>query len=358
MLDSFKPNEVAELLYFGHTGQLLGSPCFGNGQLLSMNLSTRNPDGTWSQGVEYYYVRNAQNDIIGLLDSTGNEVVHYTYDSWGKLISIKDENGNDVTNDTTHVGYKNPYRYRGYCYDNETGLFYVGSRYYDPQIGRWLNADDGIDAGAGLIGTNLFAYCANNPVMYMDQTGESITLACIAIGAGIVGGLYGAHRASSKGYTIKDGWKYLKYVLGYGLAGSAAGALLGWGVGAAASAIGTYLATGSGGTLGTVVYSSWQKAEQALRSAYNGISKAFDTPFGRRIVDSYSKNIIREAKYGYQGLSQFIQQEINKDVWILNNTNVKSIEWHFYWSQVSNSGGPSGPLLKELARCGIKVIFH
>ena len=73
----------------------------------------------------------------------------------------------------------------------------------------------------------------------------------------------------------------------------------------------------------------------------------------KRIVDSYSKNVIREAKYGYQSLSKFIQNEINKDVWILNNTSVKSIEWQFYWSEVSQIGGPSGLLLKELTNRGI-----
>lgn len=78
----------------------------------------------------------------------------------------------------------------------------------------------------------------------------------------------------------------------------------------------------------------------------------------KRIVDSYSKNVIREAKYGYQSLSKFIQNEINKDVWILNNTFVKSIEWHFYWSQVSNSGGPSRPLRRALEEAGIKIVEH
>lgn len=77
----------------------------------------------------------------------------------------------------------------------------------------------------------------------------------------------------------------------------------------------------------------------------------------KRIVDSYSKNVIREAKYGYQSLSKFIQNEINKDVWILNNTSVKSIEWHFYWSKVSQTGDPSGLLLKELTNSGIKYFF-
>ncbi|MGY0373099.1 hypothetical protein [Clostridium sp. JNZ J1-5] len=76
-------------------------------------------------GTEYYYIRNAQGDIIGLYDKTRAQVVSYTYDSWGKLISsdgsLKDS-----------VGIKNPYRYRGYRYDNETGLYYLQSCYYSP----------------------------------------------------------------------------------------------------------------------------------------------------------------------------------------------------------------------------------
>jgi len=68
---------------------------------------------------EYYCIRNAQGDIIGLGDKNGTLVVSYIYDSWGKLISIKDKDGKDVTTDTTNVGYKNPYRYRGYRYDTD-----------------------------------------------------------------------------------------------------------------------------------------------------------------------------------------------------------------------------------------------
>ena len=77
------------------------------GILVSMSLN----------GVEYCYIRNAQGDITGLFDKNGTQAVSYTYDTWGKLISIKDQNGIDVTDDIDHVGYKNPYRYRGYRYD-------------------------------------------------------------------------------------------------------------------------------------------------------------------------------------------------------------------------------------------------
>lgn len=86
--------------------------------LISMNLN----------GVEYYYIRNGQGDIIGLFDNTAKQVVSYVYDTWGKLVSIKDQKGVDVTNNVNHVGYKNPYRYKGYRYDNETGLYYCATR--------------------------------------------------------------------------------------------------------------------------------------------------------------------------------------------------------------------------------------
>ena len=132
------------------------------GNLISFNLN----------GAEYYYVRNGQNDIIGLLDNTGAKVANYVYDSWGKLISITDANGNVKTTDITFVGYKNPYRYRGYRYDSETALYYLQSRYYDPVTCRFINADSQLNPGTGLTGANLFAYCGNNPVGRIDPNGH------------------------------------------------------------------------------------------------------------------------------------------------------------------------------------------
>ena len=80
-------------------------------------------------GTRYNYVRNAQNDIIGLIDSTGKRVVSYKYDSWGKVVSI-------TGTLAATVGQKNPFRYRGYYFDAESGMYYLQSRYYDPEIRR------------------------------------------------------------------------------------------------------------------------------------------------------------------------------------------------------------------------------
>ena len=129
--------------------------------LVSMNITSgSNP----SINGEYFYIRNLQGDIIGLIDKNGTEVVSYTYDTWGKLISIEGSL-KDI------VGVKNPYRYRGYRYDTETGLYYLQSRYYNAEWGRFINADGIIGHTGELLNHNLFAYCKNNPKNASDSTG-------------------------------------------------------------------------------------------------------------------------------------------------------------------------------------------
>ncbi len=131
------------------------------GDLVSFNLN----------GTEYFYIRNAQNDIIGIFDASGEKVVSYTYDSWGKLIDIDAEEGYES------VGEKNPYRYRGYRYDIETGLYYLQSRYYNPELGRFLNADGLLGNSGDILTHNIFAYCGNNPVNYSDPSGAVFVFA-------------------------------------------------------------------------------------------------------------------------------------------------------------------------------------
>ena len=117
--------------------------------------------------VKYYYEYNLMGDVIGLFDNTGNRVVRYYYTPYGALQSM-------VDNTTAGIGSINPIRYRGYYYDVETGFYYCGSRYYDPEIGRWINADSITDGGAGVLGYNLFMYAANNPINNSDVTGRWI----------------------------------------------------------------------------------------------------------------------------------------------------------------------------------------
>ena len=110
----------------------------------------------------YYYVLNLQGDVVKLIQANGHVVAQYTYDAWGNLL---DSGGN--------LAEVNPLRYRGYYYDNETGFYYLQSRYYDPQNRRFMNADSYQSTGQGFIGTNMFAYCNNSPVDLYDPSGNA-----------------------------------------------------------------------------------------------------------------------------------------------------------------------------------------
>ena len=116
----------------------------------------------------YYYVLNAQGDVIALLNANGTLAASYNYGAWGNY-SVHDKDGKKTT-DATFIGHINPLRYRGYYYDRETRLYYLQSRYYDFANYRFINADGQLSDG--FIGTNLFAYCMNNPVNMSDHTGH------------------------------------------------------------------------------------------------------------------------------------------------------------------------------------------
>ena len=136
----------------------------------------------------FYFVFNAQGDVVQLLDSWGNVRANYSYDTWGRCTAT-DSNGNALSSDS--IGMINPFRYRGYYYDNETGLYYASSRYYDPEVCRFISPDtaDVLTATPmALTDKNLFAYCDNNPVMREDKDGKF----WVQLGATLVGGLISA----------------------------------------------------------------------------------------------------------------------------------------------------------------------
>ena len=115
-------------------------------------------------GVVYTYVHNLQGDIVGILDSTGALVVEYKYDAWGKLLST-------IGTLTDTLGKRNPFRYRGYVYDEEIELYYLRSRYYASEEGRFINSDIIIGSSPRILTNNVFAYCANNPTVHLDRNG-------------------------------------------------------------------------------------------------------------------------------------------------------------------------------------------
>ena len=109
---------------------------------------------------EYFYVKNFQGDILKVITATGTEAATYTYDAWGKLLTSSGD-----------MAEANPIRYRGYYYDTETGLYYLKSRYYAPEVGRFINPDAFVSSGTSVASYNMMVYCDNNPINRIDPAG-------------------------------------------------------------------------------------------------------------------------------------------------------------------------------------------
>ena len=222
LLTSKKKGSI-EYYYYWNGDKLTAQTDNGNTWYFRYDGDT--PIGFEYNGTEYYYVTNLQGDIIAILDSNGTCVVEYEYDAWGNCT---------VTKDTNTIAHINPIRYRGYYYDSDTDLYYLQSRYYDANTGRFINADEPtlIGANGGVVSNNLFAYCDNNPVMKSDPDGN---IAASIIGA-VIGGIVGALGGYFLTNWLADkiglkGWKRKFFV--WGLSGiiTAAAATIGYFIG-------------------------------------------------------------------------------------------------------------------------------
>lgn len=200
----------------------------------------------------FYYILNLQGDVVELVYADKTVCATYTYNAWGQIISAE----TTAPNITANLAELNPLRYRGYYYDTETGLYYVSSRYYDPEVGRWISPEPNVyagafDSGSGLIGYNVYAYCANNPVNFSDPTGEFILTALIvgvvagAVIGGAIGGTVAYNSAKSSGLEGSDLFWATAGGVGKGtLIGGVAGGL----VGATGGVVAAYGATSVAGT--------------------------------------------------------------------------------------------------------------
>ena len=158
-------------------------------------------------GVWYGYVKNLQGDIVGIIDSNGTEVVKYSYDAWGKVMSTSGSKAGTL-------GKVNPFRYRGYVYDEESGLYYLRSRYYNPGWGRFINADDTENLGKSesIFSYNLYEYCDANPISRIDYDGkwslgiamEGVSACAATFGGSFVIGALGA--AGGSNFWNPFGW--------------------------------------------------------------------------------------------------------------------------------------------------------
>ena len=143
-------NEVIDFIY-GSEG-IIGFRCMA---------SNSDPD----KAPRYLYRKNLFGDVTEIYNEAGTIVGKYSYTAFGVCTKELDTNG---------IATTNPIRYRGYYYDEESELYYLQTRYYDPEIGRFIIIDDTEYLNAEIInGLNLYVYCLNNPILYFDDTGRS-----------------------------------------------------------------------------------------------------------------------------------------------------------------------------------------
>ena len=206
--------------YF-YNGELLAGQKTGEDILVFMYDNNGDPFGFVYNDTEYYYVKNAQNDVTAIANADGTVIANYYYDSWGRLT--------EITGDTA-IAELNPIRYRSYYYDSETEWYFLNTRYYSPELCRFINADNVNLVASNLThytDKNLYAYCDNNPLVRVDNEGD---VWHIIIGA-VVGAAISAVTAAVKG---EDGATIAVSALAGALSGGLA--CTGLGVGALVAA--------------------------------------------------------------------------------------------------------------------------
>jgi len=213
--------------YYDPSGQL--TDVLWGSNKLHFVYDSLGPVAVTYNGTRYYYLRNAQGDITGIMTRNKEQVVSYTYDAWGNVLSVTGTKADTL-------GAANPLRYRGYLYDSETGLYYLQSRYYNPAWGRFINADTtsvlSASPDSATWDKNLFAYCDNNPVSRKDDGGQFWNF--------VIGGVVGAAVGGGSQIfsNIISGKKWSEGLGTAAMTGAASGVLAASGVGLVGSIAG------------------------------------------------------------------------------------------------------------------------
>ena len=211
-----KTGEFVTTEYF-YNGDILAGQKKGNDVLIFMYDNNGEVFGFEYNGTPYYYIKNAQNDVYMIVDETGVAQVLYMYDAWGRIGCY----------DATDFGLAtiNPLMYRSYYLDVETGyhFYYLNSRYYMADWGRFISADSYVQTGQGVLSNNMFAYCMNNPVKFVDSNGESATVA-----GAVVGGFFGFVGALISEVTDDNEGIRMDKVAACTLSGALTGAAIGF----------------------------------------------------------------------------------------------------------------------------------
>ncbi len=256
--------------YYYDGDRLIGQVC-SDGTAIMFNYGTDGEMFGFSRMVngyqyDYYYVKNAQGDVLKVMNQNMDIVARYYYDAWGAIRQVQDGDGNIISDTTSQncIANINPIRYRGYYYDIETGLYYLQTRYYDPEIGRFISRDsyEYIGANGDLGSFNLFAYCSNNPVNGYDPCGTCF------------------HHLDIWNDCDKCGGKNL------GTKISDAVSAVGSTVVSAGKAVGNAVVS-AGKAVGNAAVSAWNWTKEAAQTAWGGV-KAAGKAVGNFVVDRFS----------------------------------------------------------------------
>ena len=323
---------------FSYNGSLLMAQVQGSGTSQVKQLFSYDANGDVVSvnynGTEYFYLRNGQNDIVGLMDGSGNRVVEYTYDAWGKLIST-------TGTLATSLGADNPFRYRGYYYDTETGLYYLMTRYYDPEVCRFISADVYMSTGQGVLGGNMWAYCGNSPIVRYEIQGEFWN---IIIGAAAGAIISGAISAISQG--IENGWDNINWgSVGVAAAtGAISGGLAATGIGVAGQTIANGVIGAVSGGIDTYVSSGGKAtlSEYATNIAIGGVLGAVSGRIGG--AGTGTKHMSSSASRAIKRASNAISRTGRSGIKVAVKEVAKTAR--YYYSQVA----------KETARSSRKVV--
>lgn len=347
-----------EYYYVGNTLQY---EKFGTTELWFFYDADGNPSGVryknGSTTTDYYFVCNWRGDVIRIYDGAGAVVANYNYDAWGNVISVTDANGAAIT-DSTHIANVNPLRYRGYYYDSETGLYYISARYYDPEIGRWINADNQI-AGIGgeVLGYNLFAYCTNNPINMSDPSGNwpkwatklvaavavvavvavvaAVTVATAGAGTAIAAVAVGAAKGAAIGFAVGAATGAAGGAISHRIStgrwgGAGEAALNGMASGALSGAIGGAI---TGGITGGLSYNSGATSAGKGFDTYRQLKNEIGSPG----AGNEWHHIVEQSQIAKSGFSPQMIQNTN-NIMSISKTTHRAISGYYSSAQPFTNG--------------------
>ena len=276
---------------YPYLGDTLTDLSWGSNRM-HFTYDSTGPASVTYNGNRYFYPKNAQGDVTGLVNASGTQVVSYTYDPWGAPMST------DGTMAST-LGAANPLRYRGYVYDTETGLYYLTSRYYNPVWGRFINADTADVLGASPDKANwdknLFAYCDNDPVSRKDDGGD---LWDFVIGAAVgVATTFISSKLEGKDASVTD---YLVAGLCGGLGGLNVGRTASAIIGAVTGFVGSIY---DNTTSGKKVSFGELILDATLAAGFGALNSVLDPGFNSTKMDKLSGRILGTAKKAMDKIS-------------------------------------------------------